>query len=232
MRDPRFRSGVASSVGALARVGDRPTESAIGSLRLAFIGGASGVGKSTVLGMLPDELKFNTGTLFKEHMALEDRDDVRKKVWSNFEDAVAADLVHIVGQALDRHGVAIVDTHFSAQHHGREYRIGMRQNLIHWIGHELFARAADRGILVSAKVILVKCDVNSLLRRRRLDTARKRPLVPADCFNALRANDTCSHEYFRELVRAAKGSEHTVQYFTVENEDLALSRPALHRALG
>src|SRR4051794_18441067 len=84
------------------------------TLQLLIVGGASGVGKTTLLEYNAVQ-RFNTGDLFKKHMSLSDRDIVRSGDWSLVEDAVAEELNGLIVQSLSAHGEAIVDTHFAAK---------------------------------------------------------------------------------------------------------------------
>lgn len=199
-------------------------------LTLAIVGGASGVGKSTLLGALDSTQQSSTGTLFKNRMTLATRDEVRSSHWPDYEEAVTEDLRSEVIETLARAESAVIDTHFAAKTPGGEYRIGLRADLLVQLGTAVSAWSELHGRSLSVKVILARCDPQALLRRRRLDKNRSRELNPADCFNALRENDHCSLQYidaFRRAVRAAGMPGHRVTSHTIENDDLALARAQL-----
>ena len=192
---------------------------------ISIIGGAAGSGKTTLIEKCFDKFKFhqiNTGSLFKSHMSLENRDYVRKGDWSVFEKNVTLDIIHLVDSFLqqDKKHI-IIDTHFAAKIHGTKYRIGLKDNLIFSIGKVLFAQDYTYDGKLRINVILVTTDPYFLLQRRRLDKSRDRELIPSDCYNALRENEKCSVDYYSELSRAEKEcfskKINRVQYYVVEN---------------
>lgn len=169
---------------------------------LLIVGGASGVGKTSVLQRLLGVQQISTGTLFKGYMALQSRDAVRTVNWAMCEDAVAKDLVASVVGLLPDHPGAIIDTHFAAKIHDRSYRIGLSKPLIFRLGRELFRAADACGRRAWISVALVAVDSRSLLNRRRGDTTRDREFSPSDCVLSLRANSGCAAEYASEFWRA------------------------------
>ena len=200
-------------------------------LVLAVVGGASGVGKTTVLKAVAEVPHFNTGTLFKSRMSVESRDDIRKSDWSQVEEAVADDLAEVAVSSLREGGAVIIDTHFAAKLNGHLYRVGLKRPLIFQVGRRAFEFADATGCDLHVFVILIDCDPHALLRRRRMDTSRQRELVPSDCLNALRDNKMCSFQYHRELIRACVAAsprqQHKVNYVPVDNDDLEASRQAI-----
>lgn len=200
-----------------------------------IVGGASGVGKTTLLERNAVQ-RFNTGDLFKKHMALSDRDGVRSGDWSLVEDTVATDLKELILQSLCARGEAIVDTHFAAKILGRTYRIGMREDLLFDIGTGALQLAEANGVTLSLKVALVTCDPYELMKRRRLDKGRNREVVPADCFNALRQNLNQSTHYLSEIRRAglrnAVNSAHTFKRVIIENADIQAAAEQIKAILG
>jgi len=200
-------------------------------LVLAVVGGASGVGKTTVLEAVAEVPKFNTGTLFKNRMSLESRDDIRKSEWSQVEEAVAEDLAEVAISSLREGGAVIIDTHFAAKLNGHLYRVGLKRPLIYQVGRRAFEYADAIGSDLHVFVILINCAPHALLRRRRMDTSRQRELIPSDCLNALRDNKMCSFQYHRELIRACVAAsprqQHKVDYIPVDNDDLDASRQAV-----
>ena len=103
-------------------------------LTLAIVGGASGVGKSTLLGALDSTQQSSTGTLFKNRMTLATLDEVRSSHWPDYEEAVTEDLRSEVIETLARAESAVIDTHFAAKTPGGEYRIGLRADLLVQLG--------------------------------------------------------------------------------------------------
>ena len=66
-------------------------------MRLIIIGGASGVGKTSLLEQTVSKaLRINTGSILKKHMSLVQRDDIRKSDWSIHEPAMTNDLSQFV----------------------------------------------------------------------------------------------------------------------------------------
>lgn len=204
-------------------------------IKFLLIGGASGVGKSTILKRIPIENKVNTGTLFKNRMAISSRDEIRSSNWSEFEGEVADDLAQFVIESLSSGKPVVIDTHFAAKLNGRRYRIGLKRNLIFELGRQVFDYALQNKKSLKVFVVLIGCNPHSLLRRRRLDKSRNRELFPSDCFNALRDNRVCSGQYLSELLRARTGLSDidglSIEYSIVENEDLDKAVSALHAIL-
>ena len=200
--------------------------------RLVFVGGASGVGKTTLLHAVPNIQPLNTGSLFRDRMALASRDDVRKGDWAEYEEEVANDLLAMVIKSFTTSNLSVVDTHFAARIHNREYRIGLQRKLIYTLSKNIFSYSEYAGKLVYAIIVLIDCDVHMLLHRRRTDKNRNRELVPSDCFNDLRENRVLSRQYFSELLRAKNRidspRDHLVQYLVVENHDLKAATEMLH----
>lgn len=203
------------------------------NLTLAIVGGAAGVGKSTLLDELANVSRFSTGTLFKKHMTLASRDDVRISDWSLYEDAVAQDLTDLVVSSLSNGEIAIIDTHFAAKLRGKLYRIGLKQQLLFNLGRAAFEYADSKGQSLSAKIVLINCGPHELLNRRRLDKSRNRELIPSDCYNGLRENKTLANQYLFELLRARgdSGNQHEVKHYVVENNDLQVAADELKKIL-
>lgn len=191
---------------------------------LLLVGGASGVGKTTVLDGLKGYPILNTGDLFKESMKVRDRDGIKNSDWTKVEDVVAEKIAVRATDLLLEKRAIIIDTHFAAKVHGKRYRIGLRRDLIYTIVGSVMADCDRKAIRLQTKVVLIFCDPYALLRRRRLDTSRKRELVPAECVIALRENNRCSLFYLHESSRARAdltGSAlHEVSYLRLENDDL------------
>ncbi|GEM_PF-2137305 len=190
---------------------------------LAIVGGASGVGKTTLLGAIPGLQIFNTGTFFTERIKLASRDDVRKSDWSIFEEEVLSDLSRSVLTSLDADKTIVIDTHFAAKIHGRQYRIGLKRNLIFLLGKDIFLCSEKNEKMMIVRVVLINTDPHSLLLRRRMDNTRDREIVPSDCLNDLLENRKCAGQYLSELIRAQRqicgSSASRVKYDVVENND-------------
>ena|ERR1700733_5452154 len=196
-------------------------------MRVIIIGGASGVGKSSLLQQHSSIPQINTGTLFKERMKLVDRDTVRSTNWSDYEDVVAGDLAKSVVIALKAHRVALIDTHFAAKIKARSYRIGLGAPLLSRIAHEVFAFGDEAKEPIRVAVVLVRCGIHSLLRRRRLDKNRNRELLPSDCYKALLSNDRYFWDYYHGFLRASPLSDYGTKCHVVENEDFQTAQGRL-----
>lgn len=171
--------------------------------RIAVIGGAAGVGKTSLLACLDSWVQFSTGTLFKKHMSLASRDEIRNGDWSLFEGEVASELRDEVLRTLTQDGQNVaIDTHFAAKIYGRSYRIGLSEVHLRDFGRAIFQWAAERGSPFRADVILVTTDPVALLQRRRLDRSRSRELLPSDCVLGLRRNDQYAFKYYQELAHS------------------------------
>jgi len=185
---------------------------------LLIIGGASGVGKTSLLKLFANIKQINTGDLFKRAMTLRNRDEIKKGDWSIFENDVALDMAAIASESilLDRN--LIIDTHFAAKIFGTSYRIGLREEYLRQVGQAIFK--SDAISTLSINVILISANPYLLLTRRRLDKSRNRELVPSDCYNDLRSNDIYSHRYLSALKMAAKISSKTckIEYNIINNE--------------
>jgi adenylate kinase len=203
---------------------------------LLFVGGASGVGKSTVLKALSTHPQLNTGDFFKAAMKIADRDAIKSVNWVDYQDTVADLLMQNISNASEKNKLMIIDTHFSAKAHNKSYRIGLRKELIYKIGGHAFRQAESRGHTLNVIVALIFCNPYELLERRRLDTGRKRELFPADCVRALSENSRCSVFYLSEVARARSEITsdllHSVRFLRIENMDLRKARRNLLNITG
>lgn len=200
---------------------------------LGVVGGASGVGKTTLLDSIASIDRINTGDLFKQHMAITDRDEIRSTDWSKFEKPVADDLISVaMEKARTRRGL-VIDTHFAAKLNGTEYRIGLSRGCLYRIATEVLLAAAMLQVRVLTSIVLVYSSPYDLLARRRMDPSRKRELAPADCIKALSRNNTCSTQYLFEFARAYKASDLSGREFVImkrienSNQDQATSEMKL-----
>lgn len=187
---------------------------------IAVIGGAAGVGKTCLLAGLGSWVQLSTGTLFKKHMSLSNRDEIRNGDWSLVESDVASDLRNGVLQALTQDGQNVaIDTHFAAKIHGRSYRIGLRELHLRDLGRAVFEWAVERGRPFRLDVVLVTTDPVALLQRRRLDRSRLRELLPSDCVTGLRRNEQYAFKYYQELARSVPaGAPIQVKYKVLRND--------------
>lgn len=204
-----------------------------GHLTLLIVGGASGVGKTSLLRAVDDlPQPISTGTLFKDHMSLASRDDVRRGDWTACEADVVENLKAVVWESVRDNRLAVVDTHFAAKVHGSNYRIGLDRVLVFEFAKAAFKAAIDEGMRLSARVALIECDPYELFRRRRLDTTRDREPLPSDCYNDLRANRVCARQYLAELARARNSlslcGEERVRYTAILNADFDKAARGLH----
>ncbi len=201
-------------------------------MNLSIIGGASGVGKTSLLRLFEDIKQVNTGDLFKQVMLLENRDEIRNGDWSILESDVTANMINVVSDAFQVGQDLIIDTHFSAKIYNKQYRIGLEEKWLLQFGEAIFKlnSGIDKGIKIN--VILISTSPYLLLTRRRLDKSRNRELVPSDCYNDLRCNNIYSHRYLSALRRACKNlniNEQTykMKYDIVQNEVFDLSQKQL-----
>lgn len=197
---------------------------------ICIIGGASGVGKTSLLKPFADIKLVNTGDLFKLSMSLESRDEIRKGDWSVLESGVMAKMIDIVSEAILANTDLIIDTHFAAKIHNRQYRIGLREEYLYQFGKSVFKLSVDKEIMIN--IILISTDPYLLLSMRRLDKSRNRELVPSDCYNDLRCNDVYSYRYSSALRRAGKeiGMDKklcNIEYYAVKNEIFKLAQKQL-----
>jgi len=186
---------------------------------LSIVGGASGVGKTSLLRSFADIKQINTGDLFKSEMTLGNRDEIKKGNWTVFETSVTTNMIQATIESIQRKQDLIIDTHFGAKIYNREYRIGLKEEYLYQFGCSVLGSSVDN---ITIKVVLVTTDPFLLLTRRRMDQTRDRELVPSDCYNDLRNNDIYSLRYFSALRRAegnlglSKGS-YVIEYHVVEN---------------
>ena len=206
------------------------------SKNLLIVGGASGVGKSTVLKALSTHPQLNTGDFFKSAMKIADRDAIKSANWLDYQDTVTSALVENISDAFKKGSLTIIDTHFSAKAYGKSYRIGLRKDLIYKLGVHAFQQAEHHCCILNVIVALIFCDPYTLLERRRLDSVRRRELFPADCVTALRENNRCSVFYLHEMARARSDSSHdrlhSVRFLRIKNMDLRRARQTLRRVVG
>ena len=192
---------------------------------LGIVGGASGVGKTTLLNSIDGIKRVNTGDLFKHRMSVTSRDDIRSGDWSAFEPIVGSDLVNSVIEALPDQPGLIVDTHFAAKLLGNHYKVGLAHNMIRKFVVESIRASSSFNVEIRSLVVLIDAKPQDLLSRRRLDTSRKRELVPSDCVRSLTRNRQCSGQYFFEVASAFKDSAKSAKDLTgfhrLYNTDLA-----------
>lgn len=201
-------------------------------MNLSIIGGASGVGKTSLLRLFEDIKQVNTGDLFKQAMLLENRDEIRNGDWSILEPDVTTSMINVVSDAFKVGQDLIIDTHFSAKIHNKQYRIGLEEKWLVRFGETIFKLSSDTNKKVKINVILISASPYLLLTRRRLDKSRNRELVPSDCYNDLRYNNVYSHRYLSTLRRACKNLSineqiYKMKYDIVKNEVFDLSQKQL-----
>lgn len=209
----------------MTSIGKNPTSDK--TTIFSIVGGASGVGKSTLLEPLENVNRFNTGTLFSSHMSLADRDSVRSGDWSVFEEAVTNDLISLSLKSLSKNTTTILDTHFAAKLRGRNYRIGLEKKHLFRLGKEVLNYFSESNKPLLIYVLLINCNPHDLLERRRLDTKRNRELVPSDCYNGLRENKFLAKDYLTEMLRAKNqfsDLDCDVQYKVIDNDDLKTAK--------
>lgn len=199
---------------------------------LSIIGGASGVGKTSLLRLFANIKQVNTGDLFKQAMSLESRDEIRSGDWSILEKDVTASMINIVSSALQAGQDLIIDTHFAAKIYNKQYRIGLEEKYLIQFGEKIFKLCSDIDVRIKIGVILISTNPYLLLARRRLDKSRNRELVPSDCYNDLRCNDVYSYRYLSALRRAHKNLGNSDQackmkYHVIQNEKFDLSQKQL-----
>lgn len=196
---------------------------------LTIIGGASGVGKTSLLKSLADIRQINTGDLFKRAMILGNRDDIKKGDWSVYEEDVASDMAKITIESIGSGQDIIIDTHFAAKIFGKSYRIGLREEYLRQFGQAILSQES-----IAIRVVLVSTDPYLLLNRRRLDSSRNRELVPSDCYNDLRSNDIYSRRYSHTLrMEAGKVNlKCDIEYHVVDNDDFDFAQKQLTIILG
>lgn len=199
---------------------------------LTIIGGASGVGKTSLLKLFADIKQVNTGDLFKHAMILSNRDEIKKGDWSTFEYDVISNMIYVTSNLLRTDQDLIIDTHFAAKIFGTSYRIGLKEKYLCQFGQTIFKLdLIDR---LSINVILITTDPYLLLARRRLDRFRNRELVPSDCYNDLRSNDIYSHRYLSTLRIANKkiNRQCKINYHLIKNEAFDSARKHLTEIIG
>ena len=160
---------------------------------ISIIGGASGVGKTTLLKSICEIRQINTGDLFKAEITIKNRDEIKKGDWSIFEEKVAMNMEKIACESIKADNSLIFDTHFAAKIFNKNYRIGIKEEFLHSFWQSVISQKVKKKIKIF--VILITSDPYLLLTRRRLDLSRKRELIPSDCYNDLRCNDVYSRRY-------------------------------------
>jgi adenylate kinase len=201
---------------------------------LGVVGGASGVGKTTLLSAVAWLSRVNTGDLFKKHMAVANRDDIRASNWAAYEEVVADELIEFVSCALNDGRDVVIDTHFAAKLNGSHYRIGLDRKVLFRLAAEILSEAERQSIALDIKVIHIDSDAHQLLKRRRLDVSRNRELTPSDCVRALERNRICAGQYFYEIARAqqANNDQGHLSMTRIGNTQLERSIASMKRVFG
>lgn len=199
---------------------------------LSIIGGASGVGKTSLLRLFADIKQVNTGDLFKRAMSLENRDEIKSGDWSILEADVTTEMINIVSDAFQAGQDLIIDTHFAAKIYNKQYRIGLEEKYLIQFGKKIFKLCSDINRRIKVDVILISTNPYLLLTRRRLDKSRNRELIPSDCYNDLRCNDVYSYRYLSALRRTRKILEANdrmleMKHHIIQNEVFELSQKQL-----
>ena len=199
-----------------------------------IIGGASGVGKTSLLKLFSDFRQVNTGDLFKSSMSLLDRDEIRRGDWPEFETEVTKKLINIASESIRFDEDVIIDTHFAAKTHSKSYRMGLKEECLYQFGRSIINLIADNEAVIN--VILITTNPYLLLTRRRLDKYRNRELVPSDCYNDLRSNNAYFHKYSFAFRRAGKeaskdGKSFSIEQYVIENDVFELAKQQLTRII-
>ena len=199
-----------------------------------IIGGASGVGKTSLLKLFSDFRQVNTGDLFKSSMSLLNRDEVRGGDWPEFEIEVTKKLIDIASESIRFDEDMIIDTHFAAKTHSKSYRIGLKEECLYQFGRSVINLIAGSEAIIN--VVLITTNPYLLLTRRRLDKYRNRELVPSDCYNDLRSNNAYFHRYSSAFRRAGKeaskdGKSFSIEQYVIDNDVLELARQQLNHII-
>jgi adenylate kinase len=193
------------------------------SKTVVIVGGASGVGKSSLLSCVSHIKQLSTGTYFKAEMSAASRDDIRKSDWTQFEKAVSAKLTEDVVDTLSSSVAVVVDTHFAAKVNNKTYRVGLHRQLVFEFASKILSDSRLDSSVIVFLLVHVQCEPQSLLKRRRLDISRNREVVPSDCIMALSRNRDSLFKYHSEILRAtlaAGVSNSQVRMVQIENSDL------------
>lgn len=200
---------------------------------LGVVGGASGVGKTTLLEEVSWLSRINTGDLFKKCMSIGSRDDIRASDWSRHEGQVADDISTFVRSHIGLSSGVVIDTHFAAKLNGGKYRIGLDRKLIFEIALAALSAAASKNIILKLKLVHIDSNPHDLLKRRRVDNSRRRELVPSDCVRALTRNRECAGQYLFEFARArnsgAQPSGSVLDSVRIRNDDLITSKEIIRQ---
>lgn len=199
---------------------------------LSIIGGAAGVGKTSLLRQFDNIKQINTGDLFKEAMLLENRDEIRNGDWSILEKDVMVSMINVVSDALRSGQDLIIDTHFAAKICNKRYRIGLEEKYLIRFGEMILKSSSDINRRIKISIILISTNPYLLLTRRRLDKSRNRELIPSDCYKDLRCNDIYSHRYLSSLRRSHKNLRindkmYEIKHHVIQNEVFDLSQKQL-----
>jgi adenylate kinase len=201
---------------------------------LIVVGGASGVGKTSVISPISETKSFSTGDYFKSAMRLADRDKIRTLNWLDFQADVSETLSHDLKRHFQDHDSAVIDTHFAAKESNGRYVLGLSRPHLHILYRNVFGGVVERGGEVKTHFILIDCNPTQLLDRRRNDSSRDRELHPADCVRSISRNRTCFGQFLFEGARAKSAtcpSQINVSGHVIVNEHLEIARASLEVVL-
>lgn len=202
------------------------TKSAIN--KTIVIGGASGVGKTSVINFLIEKCagksninvsQFNTGSYFQKLLsrgagkAIE-RDDIRNVNWRTLEFEVAN---HIVSDFFQIPPLScyLLDTHYAANSpYG--YMMGLGLKCLEQIVRSIYPDNPSEEDYYAA-IILIEADIAEVMERRKADIKRYREMSIIDIVRNLELSRVYSLEYYH-IFADYLGSER-VQYLQVLNED-------------
>ncbi len=197
------------------------------SRQVVIIGGAGGVGKTSIVHSLKQLYSvnssrsisiFSTGDYFSRLLCDSsnlERDQVKNIHWKKSEQKVITSIIKDV-HALPNSAIYVLDTHFAANSPAG-YMMGLGIKQIEQLACEIkLVRNSKKSVLVA--IVLIEADISDVMRRRSDDIERLREFSAMDIIGDLEQTRLYSLFYYQAFV-SELGSK-SVEYLQINNENL------------
>ncbi len=174
-------------------------------MRLIFIGGVQGVGKSTLLSWLLEEFDgkimfVDPGELFRKYCVHE-----KLKTYEEVEDLIVQSIL-----GLPSDSTVVVHWH---------YAVVKPEGYISQVSFERIEQMAKSSLIHDVKLVSIEAPIDVILERRLNDSGKKKRNLSKEGIAQEVARDLEFMERHREIFEACLGFDHVSSY-RIENVDL------------
>ncbi|HIH24736.1 TPA: hypothetical protein HA251_06915 [Candidatus Woesearchaeota archaeon] len=177
-------------------------------MHIAFIGGAKGVGKTTVVDALrsrrPEWGYAYNGAFIRERLGTMPFQDIKERM---IDEMLVRDVP-----------LLIVDTHYAQQHRGIWQAC--------WTDEDV-GRIAASPCIEAVQTYVISAIPDAVYARRASDTSRHRRVEMADVVTDMLANDT----YFQRMNRIFTACKVLERTGRVQNDDVASAAESIERLI-